>query len=102
MTQEQYFEMCEALGTEPVESEIPVSYGDLPVEIQQVLQLYGMLQDTWEGFNGIYLGKNLSGIKDFLDILNIDLQDRQLYLVILKLIDKLRVEEINKHREKPA
>ena len=31
MTKEQYFEMCEALGNEPAESEIPIEFDDFPL-----------------------------------------------------------------------
>ena len=39
MTKEMYFEMCEALGNDPVESEIPVELDDFPLEIQELLNM---------------------------------------------------------------
>ena len=68
MTREQYFEMCEQLGEEPVEENIPVEYDDLSVDVQQALATYNLLRDEWEGFNGLYLGKSLIGISEIFEI----------------------------------
>ena len=43
MTKEQYFEMCEMLGSQPVDSEIPVELDDFPVEVQQAFLVYKQL-----------------------------------------------------------
>lgn len=102
MTRDQYFEMCEALAEEPVEADIPVEYEDFGVEIQQILQIYNLLSDTWEGFNGLYLGKNLTGIQDILDIFNVQTSDRLLVIQTIKLLDRIRSEELNRRSEKPA
>ena len=37
MTKEQYFEMCEMMGSEPVEDEIPVEFDDLYSEVGEGL-----------------------------------------------------------------
>ena len=39
MTREQYLEMCEMLGNEPVESEIPIEFEDLALEVQDALRI---------------------------------------------------------------
>ena len=98
MTKEMYFEMCEALGTEPVESEIPVELDDFPVEVQEILQIYKLLKDDWEPMNGTYMGKHLTGIQDIFDIFEIDKTDRRLYLLILNMIDSIRSAEIRKQQ----
>lgn len=102
MTQEQYFEMCEALGETPAEENIPVEYTDFSVELQQILQIYNLLQDQWEGFNGIYIGKNITGIQEILDIFEIPIEDRLLTVQTIKLLDKVRAEQLNRRNEKPA
>jgi len=43
MTKEQYLEMCEMLGTEPVDAEIPVDFTDFPELVQQILNIYNVL-----------------------------------------------------------
>ena len=62
MTKESYFEMCEMMGSEPVESEIPVEFDDFPLEVQQAFNAYRMLRDEWDTMNGNYLGKSLIGV----------------------------------------
>lgn len=95
MTKDQYYEMCEALGTKPVESEIPVEYHDLPYEIQTTVEICNILQDSWDTFNGNYLGKNYSNVKDLFDIYEIPLPDQKLIYEYLLFIDRLRKDIVN-------
>jgi hypothetical protein len=104
MTKEAYFEMCEMLGSEPVESEIPVEFDDFPFEMQQAFAVYRMLRDEWDTMNGNYLGKSLIGIKDLLEATEIDLEDQKFIVVLVRMIDQVRSDEINNKlkTEKPA
>lgn len=92
MTREQYFEMCEMLGSEPIEEEIPVEIADLPLEAQEAYQVYSLLNDNWEGMSGAYLGKNMAGLKDIMDIL--DIEDKATTLTIVRLFDRARSDYI--------
>lgn len=100
MTKETYFEMCEALGSEPVAEEIPVEIVDFPVEMQEVLEIYRMLRDNWDTMNGNYLGKHFIGISDLFDIAEIDFVDRKLYLTLLHIVDNIRAQGILKLKPK--
>lgn len=102
MSKERYFEMCEMMGSDPVESEIPVEYEDFPLDVQQALSVYRMLKDEWEGFNGLYLGKSFIGLTEVLDYMEVDTSDRKLTVQLIKLIDNVRIELINKREQKPA
>ena len=104
MTKDQYFEMCEALGNEPVESEIPVEIDDFPVEVQQAFGVYRMLRDEWDSMNGVYLGKSLIGITEILQATEIDPEDNRFITMLVRLIDQVRAQEINakKATTKPA
>ena len=95
MTKEAYFEMCEMLGSEPVESEIPVEFDDFPLEMQQAFAVYRMLRDEWDTMNGNYLGKSLIGIKDLLEATEIDLEDQKFVVMLVRMIDQVRSDEIN-------
>lgn len=90
VTKETYFEICEQLGTEPLDEEIPVEYDDFPDEIQQALSIYFRLRDEWDGFSGTYMGKNFTGLSDILDIYQVDKSDRQNVLDWIFVIDKVR------------
>ena len=96
MTREAYFEMCEALGTEPLDSEIPVEYNDFPVEIQEVMEIYKLLKDDWDTMGGNYLGKNFNGVMDIFTLMEVEAADRRTYLSLLHLIDSIRTEQIKK------
>jgi hypothetical protein len=102
MTKESYFEMCEQLGTEPIESEIPVDFDDFPIELQQALLVYRMLRDEWEGMNGIYLGKSLLGIQEIMEAIEIDYIDRKYIITLIRVIDGIRSEILNTKQQKPA
>ena len=60
------------MGTEPVEEDIPIEPGDLSFETQQALMLFSVLPDKIEGMNGIWLGKEFSGIGDIFDFYEIE------------------------------
>lgn len=104
MTKEQYFEMCEQLGTEPVEEEIPVEFDDFAMEAQLAISIYSKLRDEWEYINGNYLGKNLNGIFDLFDVYEVDQKDKKFYLELIHIIDSTRIDEIRKSKpiQKPA
>jgi hypothetical protein len=104
MTKESYFEMCEMLGSEPVESEIPVEFDDFPLEMQQAFAVYRMLRDEWDTMGGSYLGKSLIGIKDLLEATEIEPEDQKFIVVLVRMIDQVRSDEINNKlkAQKPA
>lgn len=105
MTKQRYFEMCEMLGSEPVEEEIPVESEDLAPEIQQCIYVYNLLQDTWEYMGGNYTGKNMSNFWKLMELDNIPKCDIKYYYEIVMHLDQIRTDYIRKlkeAKEKPA
>jgi hypothetical protein len=104
MTKEAYFEMCETMGSDPIESEIPVEFEDFPIEVQQAFNAYRMLRDEWDTMNGNYLGKSLIGVKDVLEATEIEQSEQKFIIMLIRMIDAVRSDEINnkKKMEKPA
>jgi hypothetical protein len=98
MTKDSYFEMCEALGSEPLESEVPVEYDDLAIEVQEALLIYSKLRDEWDGMNGVYLGKSHNGLMDILDIHGIE--DKKTVFELILVIDKCRTKALEAKRPK--
>ena len=90
MTKTQYFEMCEALGTEPLDEEIPIEFEDFPIEIQQCISIYYKLKDEWDGMNGVYLCKNYAGFSDILDALDFPKEDRRYLIDVITILDSAR------------
>lgn len=100
MTKERYFEMCEDLGSEPVEEEIPVGFEDLVVEAQQAMQIYNNLQDSWDYMNGNYIGKILIGFKDILEIFDVPKEDHRVMYELIMYIDSIRAKAIRDAKPK--
>jgi hypothetical protein len=92
------------MGNEPIEDEIPVDFDEFPIEVQQAFGIYRMLRDEWDSINGLYLGKSLIGIKDILEAMEIEPSDQKFIIVLVRMIDEVRSNEINskKKSEKPA
>lgn len=100
MTKDSYFQMCDMLGTEPVEEEIPIEINDFPVEVQLAIEVYYRLRDEWDSMNGIYIGKSYVGLIDILNILEIPKQDRKLILDWLSVMDNVRGKAIRDAKPK--
>jgi hypothetical protein len=106
MTKDQYLELCDAFGSEPIESEIPVELSDFPFEIQEVFNIYYLLSDIWDGMSGTYQGKNTTIVFTLFDLYKIDKEDYLVYLMYIRGIDNVRKRLINekakKQSEKPS
>lgn len=101
MTQSAYYEMCEALGSEPVESEIPIEYEELPGLVQEAITIYSFLSDRWEGMSGTFLGKDYTIVFELFNTFGVEIAERQLLLRFMSSIDRIRGELISqKQKEK--
>lgn len=94
MTKDAYYEMCEMLGSEPIESEVPVEYDDMFVEVQEALVIYSKLRDEWDSMNGVYLGKSYAGILDILTVLDVPREDQKTMFELIGIIDRHRSKAI--------
>jgi hypothetical protein len=72
MTAEQYFDMCEQMGYEPIEEEIPKSFEDLPFTCQISLIIFNALPDRVGGMSGIWLGKDFSALEYIMYLYEVD------------------------------
>ncbi len=100
MTKATYFEICEALNSEPIDSEIPVELDDLLIDVQEALGIYNKLRDEWDTMNGGYLGKNYAGITDIFEMLEIPKEDRRTMYDLIGIIDKHRAQVIKDNTPK--
>ena len=94
MTKDAYFELCEALGTEPVESEIPVELSDLPEIVQEAFGIYHLLRDIWEPMSGTYIGKDTSNIFNFFELYDLEKAEQRIIITIIKIMDNERAKLI--------
>lgn len=97
MTKEVYLDMCEQLGTDPIESEIPVELDDMPIDVETAYHVYNLLPDKIDSFNGIYYGKALEHCPSILEFLEVD-SKKDIFKIIL-IIDYLEREEINRKKK---
>jgi hypothetical protein len=72
MNIEQYLQMCEQMGWEPKDEEIPKDPGDLSYNVQCALVLFNSLPDMYAGMSGAWIGKDYSGLKSIMDIYQMD------------------------------
>ena len=100
MTKEAYFEMCEALGNEPIQEEIPVDFEDFCLDVQQALSIYNKLRDEWDTMNGNYLGKSYAGILDIFTILEVPVEDHKTMYSLIGMIDNHRAKAIADNKPK--
>lgn len=97
--------MCELLGSEPIESEIPVDRGDLNIDTQLAFSIYDKLQANWEGMSGHYLGKDLSLIPVLLKHYDYDKALQGYIWEIIPIIDSIVANDVAekiKRRSKSA
>lgn len=96
MDKEKYFEMCEAMNTEPEPSEIPPEFEDLTVQAQEAYEITTYLPDNWSEMSGGYIGKDLSNISTFFELFNVPRSDWLLYMELIYVVIEERKTTINK------
>lgn len=94
-----YLDMCESLGTEPKEDEIPVEYEDLLADVHEALNIYSKLRDEWDTMNGVYLGKSFVGINDIFHLYGVPEEDRRTVFELINTIDAARAKILNKKKQ---
>ena len=82
-------------GMEVDWSELDKNEGEnWPLLFQQGFSVWNSLTDQWDGMSGNYFGKQMSGIKDIMNILEIEEQKE--VLKIVRIIDGKYATEVNK------
>ena len=82
MNADQYFEMCQQMGWEPREEDIPTDPSTLSLEAQQALVVLNALPDKWEGMSGTWMGKDYAGLEAIFNIYEIE--DRRAVFELLR------------------
>jgi len=94
MSKETYFEMCEMLGEDPVEDNIPLDMSDFPDLIQQCFIIYRMLPDMWDTMNGGYLGKDYTIVFNLFNVYEFETTEIATAFSFLHHIDQVRARSI--------
>lgn len=93
-----YLDMCDQLGSEPIEEEIPIELADLPEEAQEAWTIYCYLPDRYDSFSGHYFGKSIEIMSSLFELFSIE--DRVTCLKIVTLFDRSETEQINSKKKK--
>lgn len=101
MTRERYLKMCEQMGKEPVDSEIPPDWNDFPPLAIDAVNTFNSLGDRVAPDIG-FIGKDFTNLPIFLDIYGIE--DKELFLDILCFLETRAIKQshemMKREREK--
>lgn len=101
MTRDRYLDMMEQLGKEPVISEIPPGWEDLPEIVANALNTFNSLGDRVYPDIG-YTGKDYTNLPFFIEMYSIE--DMEFFLEILSWLDSRAIkkssEQIKKQYDK--
>lgn len=71
ITVEKYLEICEQLGQEPTEEDMPVDWNDLPNSVQYAIHIYNKLGNRLQAEIG-FIGKDYTNLPILLQLYDID------------------------------
>jgi hypothetical protein len=93
--------MCEQMGQEPNEDEIPPDFEDFPSIAIDAMNTFSMLGDKVVPDIG-YLGKDFTNLPHYMDIYGVE--DKELFLEILTYLESRAInhsqEQLKREREK--
>jgi hypothetical protein len=103
MTQERYFKMCEQMGQEPIEDEIPPAIEDFPNIAVSALEVFSQLGNRIYSDVG-FTGKDYTNLPLYMQIYKVPKEDTELFLEILTYLERYAIESsqdsLKKEREK--
>jgi len=101
MTRDRYFTMCEQMGKEPDEDEIPPDMDDFPYIVAEALTTFSSLGDRVYPDIG-YMGKDFTNLSYYIDIYGVE--DKELFLEILTFLESRAIkqsqDQLKREREK--
>ena len=101
MTRDRYLELCEQMGNEPVEEEIPPSWEDFPEMVVNAVATFNSMGDRIQAEVG-YIGKDYTNLNHYLEVYGVE--DKEFFLQLLNWLDaraiKKSSEEMKRQVEK--
>ena len=89
-TRDKYLELCEQMGNEPIEDEIPPDWEDFPDVVIYAINTFNMLGDRVFPEIG-YVGKDYTTLPEYLDLYEI--QDKEYFLQLLSWLDSRAIKQ---------
>ena len=90
MTRNKYLDMCEQLGKEPSDKEIPPDWDDFTELVRDAINTFNKLGDRVFPEIG-YVGKDYQNLKYFIDFYRVD--DVEFYLEVLSWLDSRAIKK---------
>lgn len=90
MTRDRYLEMCDQMGKEPDENEIPPDWEDFPTDVQTGITIFNMLGDRVFPDIG-YLGKDYTNLPILIEIYGVE--NKELLLEVLQFLDSRAIQK---------
>ena len=94
MTRDRYLEMCEQMGKEPNENEIPPDWEDFPNTMQSAINIFNMLGDRVFPEIG-YVGKDYTNLTHYIDVYEIE--DKEFLMDTLHWLDSRAIKQSSEH-----
>jgi hypothetical protein len=97
MTQDRYLAMCEQLGKEPDEKEMPPDWHDFPEIVQNAINTFNILGDRVYPDIG-YIGKDYTNLSHIMEVYQIE--DKEYFLDILHWLDSRAIKQSAEHMKR--
>lgn len=89
--------ICEQMGNEPKEDEMPADFGDFPYSVQVAISIFAIMPDVWEGMSGTYMGKNFSILPFLADVYEVD--NRPQLMQFINIIGSIVMNQRSKEQK---
>lgn len=97
MTKSKYLTMCEQMGREPKENEIPPDWEDFPEVVVIAVNVFNMLGDKVFPEIG-YIGKDYTNLTVLMSLHNI--HDKEFFLEVLTWLDQRAIKKSSEQLKK--
>ena len=101
MTRDRYLDLCEQMGNDQIEEEIPPDWDDFPEIVNIAVAIFNQLGDRVQADIG-YIGKDYTNIKQFMDLYGVD--DKEFFFRVISFLDNRAIkkssEELKRQHDK--
>jgi hypothetical protein len=90
MTRNKYLDMCEQLGKEPSDKEIPPDWEDFPEIVQEAINTFNQLGDRVYPEIG-FVGKDYTNLPHYIEIYGI--ANKEFFLEVISWLDSRAIKK---------
>ena len=100
MTKDKYLAICEQMGQEPSESRCPPDFDDMPIPVQQAIEVFNKLGDRVYPDIG-YMGKDFTSLNLHMEVVGVT--NKEIFLEAIVRLDasmiKRSADQMKKARD---